>query len=152
MSLAQELNDRMKAAMKKKDARTLSCIRMLKSKMKEHAIAEGIAGELSDDQVRDIAAAYVKQLKKSIPEFEKAGAAADDRLEAIRFEIEYLDPFVPQLLDEAQTRAIVAETVAQLDNPPRKKMGMVIGAVMKKHKAEVDPALVRSLVEEMLAD
>ncbi len=152
MSLAQELNERMKTAMKEKDARTLSCIRMLKSKMKEYAIAERISGELSDEQVREIATGYVKQLRKSIPEFEKAGPEAAGRIESIQFEIDYLDPFVPTLLDETQTSAIVTDTIAALGNPPRKKMGMVIGEVMKKHKAEVDPALVRRLVDEMLSE
>ncbi len=152
MSLAQELNDRMKAAMKAKDARTLACIRMLKAKLKEHAIAQRVSGELPDDQVREIAAGYVKQLKKSIPEFEKAGPEASQRLADLRFEIDYLEPFVPQLLGEQQTRAIVLAAVRSLGHPPRQKIGMVIGTVMKDHKGQVDPALVRALVEEQLSD
>lgn len=150
MSLAREIDDRMKAALKARDAASLSCLRMVKAKMKEHAIDKRISGELPDDTAQEIIGAYVKQLRKAIPEFEKGGEAAVDRLEALRFEISYLEPFLPKLLDEEQTRAIVEKTIADLGNPPLKKSGMVIGAVMKAHKTEVDPGLVRRLVEEQL--
>ncbi len=150
MSLAQEIDERMKAALKAKDAATLSCLRMVKAKMKEHAIDKRISGQLSDEAAQEIIGAYVKQLRKAIPEFEKGGEAANERLEGLRFEIRYLEPFLPTLLDEDQTRALVAKAIADLGNPPMKKSGMVIGAVMKAHKAEVDAGLVRRLVEELL--
>ena len=41
--------------------------------------------------------------------------------------------------------------VEELDHPPIQKAGMVMGRVMKSHKNEVDPNLVKRLVEEALS-
>lgn len=150
MSLSKEFDERLKAAMKARDQNTLKVIRMVKTRIKNHAIEKRIDGEVPDGDVQQIVASYVKQLKKSLPEFEKGGSAAQDAIAGIKFEIEYLEPFLPQFLDEAQTHEIVAAVVEQLGNPPLQKTGMVIGRIMKEHKGQVDPLLVRRLVEETL--
>ncbi len=152
MSLVHELDDRLKAAMKAKDQNALKVIRMVRTRLKNHARDQKIEGELPDDVVREIVAGYVRQLRKSLPEFEKGGESAREAIEGIHYEIDYLEPFLPKLLDEAATRAIVEQTIEELGHPPRQRGGMVIGQVMKKHKAEVDPVLVRRLVEEILAE
>jgi uncharacterized protein YqeY len=153
MSLIQELDTRFKDAMKSKDAAALKTLRMVRARLHEHARQRRVAErELSDAEVRQIVSAYVKQLRKSIPEFEKGGATAQAAIAEIRAEIAFLEPYLPQLLDEAATRALVAETVAEMGRPPRQRSGMVIGRIMKAHAAEVDPALVRRLVEESLGE
>jgi uncharacterized protein YqeY len=150
VSLIQQLDDRLKAAMKARDDRVLKVIRMVRTRLKEYARDQKLEGEIPDPAVREIVGSYVKQLRKSLPEFEKGGAEAREAIAGIQFEIEYLEPFAPQLLDESQTRKLVAEAVETLGHPPAKMAGRVIGQIMKEHKQEVDAALVRRLVEEAL--
>ncbi len=150
MSLMKELDDRLKAAMRAKDERALKVIRMVRTRLKDHAREAKIEGDLPDADVRRIVGTYVKQLRKSIPEFEKGGESARAAIEGIQYEIDYLEPFVPRSLDEAQTREIVRQAVAALGNPPLQKSGMVIGHIMKAHRDDVDAQLVRRLVEEAL--
>ena len=152
MSLINELDERLKSAMRSKDTRVLNVLRMVRTRLREHARGKKIEGEIPDSDVREVVAGYVRQLTKSLPEFAKGGAAAAAAIEQIRFEIDYLEPFTPRLLDEAQTRAIVAKVVAELGKPPLKRSGMVIGRIMKEHRGEVDTLLVRGLVEEALAE
>ncbi len=151
MGLFQELDDRLKSAMRSKNERELKVIRMVRTRLKNHIREAKVEGELPDAEVRRIVGAYVKQLKKSVPEFEKGGEAARDAIEQIRFEIDYLEPFAPQLLDEAQTRALVERVVAEMGKPPVQKSGMVMGRIMKAHGDEVDAQLVRRLVDEALS-
>ena len=150
MGLMKELADRLKAAMRAKDERALKVIRMVRVRLKDHAREAKIEGDLPDADVRRIVGTYVKQLRKSIPEFEKGGESARGAIEGIQFEIDYLEPFVPRALDEVQTREIVRQAVAALGNPPPQKIGMVIGHIMKAHRDDVDAQLVRRLVEEAL--
>lgn len=151
MGLMQEFDDRLKDAMRAKDEQALKVIRMVRTRLKNHIRENKIEGELPDAQVQEIIAGYVKQLKKSIPEFEKGGAAAQASIEGLQYEIAYLEPYLPQLLDEAQTKALVDAAVEELGHPPVQKAGMVIGKIMKGHKNEVDPLLVKKLVEEALS-
>ena len=151
MGLMQDFDDRLKEAMRAKDERALQVIRMVRTRLKNHIRENKVEGELPDAQVQEIIAGYVKQLKKSLPEFEKGGEAAKASIEGLEYEISYLEPFLPTLLDEAQTKALVEAAVEELGHPPVQKAGMVIGKIMKGHKNEVDPLLVKKLVEEALS-
>ncbi len=151
MSLVHDLDERFKAAMKGHDADAVSTLRMVRAKLKEFAIEKRVTGEIQDADAQQVIATYVKQLRKSIPEFEKGGEAGRAAIARIQAEIAYLEPFLPRLLDEAATRAIVARVVAEMGKPPVQKLGMVMGRIMKENAGQVDPALVRRLVEEALA-
>lgn len=150
MSVFHDIEEQMKAAMKAREEQRLSTLRMLRARLKQHVIDQRIAGELPDADARQVVATYAKQLQKAIPEFEKGGEAARERIMALRQELAILEPFLPRFLGEDQTRALVAQAVEALGRPPLQKAGMVIGRVVKEHKGEVDPALVKRLVEEAL--
>jgi len=151
MGLIHDIEERYKAAMKAKDAATVSTLRMVKAKLKEHAIEKRLGDDIPDADAQQVIAAYVKQLRKSLPEFEKGGEAAREAIARIQEEIAYLEPFLPKLLDEGQTRAIVTRIVTEVGKPPAQKVGMVMGRIMKEHAGQVDPTLVRRLVDEALS-
>ena len=69
----------------------------------------------------------------------------------LKYEIEYLSPFLPTKLGEAETFKLVAEVQEREGINEAKMMGRLIGAVMKSHKDQVDPALVRKAAEQLLA-
>ncbi len=152
MSLLEDLDARMKAAMRAKDRRTLNLIRMVKTRIKERETAAGFEGEVDDALVLDVIAAYVKQMKKAMVDYERAGDAGREGVEQLRFEVAYLEPFLPQKLGEAQTRELVRATIDSLGVTDPRQVGRVMGAVMKAHRDEVEPGLVRRLAEELLSD
>ncbi|MBM3286872.1 MAG: hypothetical protein FJY88_05925 [Candidatus Eisenbacteria bacterium] len=151
MSLVQEIDERLHAAIKARDLRTADCLRMLKSKLTEKRTSPGFKGDLTDAIVREVAATYVKQLNRSIQEFEKGGEAGRGHIEKLKWEIDLLSAYLPSHLDETATRRIVEEAIAQSGITDPSGSGRVIGTVMKSHKDEVDPTLVRRLVEEILS-
>ncbi len=151
MGLNEEIDKRLHEAIKARDLRSAGCLRMLKSKLIEKRTSPGFKGELTDAVVHEVAATYVKQLGRSIQEFEKGGETGKAHIERIKWEIEYLSPFLPKHLDETATRAIVVEAIAQSGVTDPAQAGRVIGIVMKAHRDEVDAALVRRLIEEILA-
>jgi len=152
MSLSQEINDRLKIAMKSKDAQALSVLRMIKSRIKEYAIANMIKDEVTDDDAQKVIATYVKQMKKAIGDFEKGGESAKDSIAQLSFEVEYLSPFLPKLMDEAQTAEIVNKVIVDIGSPTARQAGMVMGRIMKEYKGQVDAGLVRQLVDKALAE
>lgn len=151
MSLYESIEGKLHEAMKARDLRSADCLRMLKAKLIEKRTSPGFKGELTDAVVREVAATYVKQLNRSIQEFEKGGEAGREHIEKIRWEVAYLSDYLPKHLDEAATRKIVEEAIAQSGITDPAQSGRVIGIVMKTHKEEVDPALARKLIEEILS-
>ena len=150
MSLEAELTTRLKDAMKARDERRVSTLRMVRAKLGDVRNAKDFSGEITDQTVLDVITAYVKQLKKAIPEYEKGGESGAEQVERLRFEIDYLSEFLPKLLDEAETKRLVDDAVAALPERDPKQMGRVMGSIMGANKGKVDPAIVRRLLESAL--
>ena len=151
MSLVNELNSRLKDAMKARRSDEVSVIRMIKSRITELQTSSSFQGEIDDQAVISVITAYSKQMTKALTEFEKAGTAGAEQIDALKYEIEYLSPFLPTKLGEAETFKLVAEVQEREGISEAKMMGRLIGAVMKSHKDQVDPALVRKAAEQLLA-
>ncbi len=151
MSLLEEFNTRLKEAMKSRNAQELGVLRMVKTRFQQKKTEKGFSGEVTDDVAREVVAQYVKQMKRALEDFERAGDQGAEKAAQARFEIDYLKDFLPQLLSEEETRKLVETIVAEqgLDQPSH--AGRVVGAVMKTHKGKVDPALVKKLATEILA-
>jgi hypothetical protein len=151
MSLLEEIDQKLHEAMKSHDARAADCLRMLKSKVIEKRTSAGFKGEVTDAVVREVAAAYVKQLSRAIQEFQKGGEAGAAHVAKLTWEIQYLAPYQPKYLDETATRALVETVLKEGGITDPAQSGRAIGMVMKGHKDEVDAALVRRLIEEILS-
>lgn len=147
----KELMASLKTAMKARDKVAISAIRMARSKVTEARTAKG-AGELDDAGVRAVLASYVKSLRGAVDEFRGQGVADDDdSITSLLAEIDVLAPWMPQLLGEAETAALVDEVIAANGLSDPKMMGRGIGMVMKTHKGKVDPALVKQLMQAKLS-
>ena len=62
MSVETDIQDRLKGAMRAKDARTADCIRMIKTKHMERRTAAGFKGPLDDTLWLDVISAYVTKV------------------------------------------------------------------------------------------
>ncbi len=76
MSLASEIDEALKNAMKAREAEKLSVLRMLKSAVKYVAIEKhGASGEASDEEVLAVVRKEIKKRQDAIEGYEKAGRA-----------------------------------------------------------------------------
>ena len=150
MGLEAELDERLRQAIKARDTRTADVVRMLKTRLQERRTAKGFAGEVDDALVRDVIAAYKKQLQKAIPEFEKAGERGRAQIAQLRFEVEFCERYLPRGLDETALRALVRERIAALAITDAKQVGRLVGDIMKTHKGQVEAGDVKRLAEELL--
>lgn len=150
MPLEQELNDLLKQAMKDKDQRVAACVRMLKSKITERRTAKGFTGAVDDNLVREVIAAYRKQMQKALEEF-GTSERAREQVEELRFEIAFCARFLPQGLDEGALQALVKERLAALGLRDAKQLGRLVGDIMKTHKGQVEAGDVKRIAEQLLA-
>jgi uncharacterized protein YqeY len=151
MPLEQQLNDTLRQAIKAQDLRTADVVRMIKSKLIERRTAKGFSGEVDDALVRDVIAAYRKQLQKAVAEFEKVGERGAAQVAQIRSEIEFCERYLPRGLDEASLSALVQERLGALGIADAKQVGRLVGDIMKTHKGQVEAADIKRIAEALLA-
>ena len=152
MTIAEELDNELKDAMRAKDAARRDVIRQIRSEIGVAKTAAGFDGNADDAFHRTVIASYVKKMQKSLAEYEGLGERGEAMADKLRFEVEYLSRWLPSKMDEAATRQLVDRTVDELGvagDPSA--AGKVIGAIMAGHKDEVDGGLVNRLVRERLA-
>ncbi|MEX1005263.1 MAG: GatB/YqeY domain-containing protein [Acidimicrobiia bacterium] len=152
MTIAEELDNELKDAMRAKDAARRDVIRQVRSEIGVAKTAAGFDGTVDDDFHRGVIASYVKKMQKSLAEYEGLGERGEAMADKLRFEVEYLARWLPSRMDEAATRDLVDRTIDELGVAgDSAAAGRVIGTIMAGHKDEVDGALVNRLVRERLA-
>lgn len=149
-SIATRLDEDLKAAMRAKDQPKVAAIRQLRSKAQEAMNAADFKGPADDAFYQKIIVSYSRMLEKGIGDLANAGDRGKALIDSYRNEITYFQQFLPKLLGQAETQAIVTKTVESLGVKEPKDVGRVVGTIMKEHKGAVDPGLVKTLVEGML--
>ena len=149
-TLKTQIGDDVKAAMKAGDKVRVGALRMFLAAIKTKEVEGAAARELSDDEVRQVAAKEVKKRTESIEAFE--GAGRTELAQRERAEREVLLPFAPPPVDDSALDALVDEAVAATGATSVQEMGKVMGAVMSKAKAlgQVDGSLVQAKVRARL--
>lgn len=150
MSIEEQLNNRMKDAMRNKKAQELDVLRMVKTQAQTAKTAPGFDGNADDAFWLDVIGKYVKQQQRAATEFEKAGEAGKHHLERLAFEIEYFSEFLPKKLDEAALRELVKQAVQETGAVGGKMAGKVMGFIMKTHKDSVETESLKRVITEVL--
>lgn len=147
MSLVEQLNADMKAAMKAKDKETLSVIRMLKADLSNEQIKAG--HDLSADEELSVVS---REMKQHVEERDSYADADREYLVAdLQAQIEVLKRYTPEQLSEEEVRAIVQETIQAVGASSKADMGKVMGALMPKVKGKADGKMINQLVQSELA-
>jgi uncharacterized protein YqeY len=151
MAIEQDLDARLKQALRDKDQPTLDVVRMIKSKVQERRTAKGFSGEVDDALLREVIGAYKKQLQKAAEEYEKLGERGAEQLTKLRFEIAFASQFLPATMGEAELRTLVEGRIAALGVSDPKQVGKLVGDVMKTHRGQVEAGDVKRVAEAILS-
>ena len=148
VSMLERLQGDLVAAMKARDADTLSTLRMLKTALMEAKTRKPRDASLSSDEEVEVLQRYVKKRRETIEELRKVGRA--DLVSSEEREIAVTLRYLPERIDEEELRAIVREVVTQTGAAGPKEMGKVIGGVMARVKGRAEGGVVSRLVREAL--
>ncbi|GAP00246.1 GatB/YqeY domain-containing protein [Fructobacillus ficulneus] len=147
MSLLEQVQADMKAAMKAKDKATLGVVRQIKSAVMNEQI--NLGHDLTEDEELAVLSREVKQRRDSIAEF-KAGNR-DDLAEATQAELDVLAKYLPAQLSEDEIKAIVAAAIEKTGATSPADMGKVMGIVTGQTKGRADGKVVANEVKQALA-
>jgi uncharacterized protein YqeY len=141
MSLLERLTEDMKTAMKSGQKERLGVIRMLLSDVKN------IDLNPQKPTAEQAVAAYAKKLRKSMEEYEKYGKA--DEVTKLKSEIAIVEDYLPKKASAEETATLVDQFLAR-NSFTEKQVGQAIGAFMKAHGQQVDPAVANQLIKQKL--
>ncbi len=148
--LHQQIKEEIKEAMKARDEVKLSVVRGLVSAFTNELVAKGKKPNemLSDDQVLAIIKRAGKQRQDSIEQFTAGGRA--DLAVSEKAELKIIESYLPASMPREAVEKIAKAKIAEL-GADKSKMGVLIGAVIKETKGTADGALVKEVVEQLLA-
>lgn len=147
MSLNEKLESDLKDAMRQKDVKTLSVLRLIKSAVKNSEIQKG--SELEENEILSVLEKQAKQRRDSIDQFEKGGR--NDLAENEKVELEIIQKYLPTKLSEDETASLVREVIAELGTTEISGMGSVIKEVMTRSKGAAEGSTVSRIVKEQLS-
>ncbi len=147
-SILQRIQGDLAAAMKSRDADTLSTLRMLKAALLEAKTRKPKDAALSPEEEIEVLQRYAKKRRETIEELKRVGRV--DLVAREEREIEVTGRYLPASLGEDELRALVREAVAASGASGPRDLGKVMGALMPRVKGRADGATVYRLVREAL--
>ena len=125
--LRDDINNAVKDAMRAKDERKLSTLRMVNSTIKNADIAARGEGKppLTDADLLGVFQKMIKQRQESVELYDKGGRA--ELAEQEREEIAIISAYLPKQMSEADVKAAISAAVAETNAAGMKDMGKVIG-------------------------
>jgi hypothetical protein len=150
--LRDAFSERLKTAMKARDSRTVSAVRLILAGLKERDVAARTAGQaepLPDAEILRLLQTMIKQRRESIALYEKGNRA--DLVEQEQGEIAVIESFLPEQMSEAETAAAVEAAIADTGAQGIKDMGKVMAALRERHTGVIDLARAGAVVKQQLS-
>ena len=148
--LRDDINNALKDAMKARDERRVSTLRLVNSTLKNadiEARGQGKA-QLGDDEILSVLQKMIKQRQESITLYEQGGR--NELAQQERDEITIISAYLPQQLSDDEMRAAIAQAITETGAASMKDMGKVIGALKGRYTGRMDFGKASPLVKQML--
>jgi uncharacterized protein YqeY len=148
--LRDDINNALKEAMKAKNKRTVSTLRMVNSTLKNADIEARGSGKpvLGDAEVLPILQKMIKQRQESVELYQKGGRA--DLVKQEQEEIAIITGYLPKQMSEDEMKAAIEAAIKDTGAAGMKDMGKVIGALRGKYAGQMDMAKASGMVKAKL--
>jgi len=149
--LRDELNQAMKQAMKAKDTRVLTTVRLINAAIKQKDIearTDGADDGISEADIQALLMKMIKQRLESIAIYKDAGR--DEQAAAEQEEILVIERFLPEPMSDDDMRDAVNSACEELGASGIKDMGPVMNTLRTRYAGQMDMAKASSMLKERL--
>lgn len=147
MSLAEQIEKDVVAAMKAKDVVKVSTLRMLKSALGNYLI-QAKKDRAEDAETLGIITKQAKQRRESLESFEKAGR--QDLADKEKAELAILEAYLPKQMTDDELRAAVQNAIAQSGATGPADMGKLMKTLMPAVQGKADGRRVQEVIKSIL--
>lgn len=148
MTLFEQINEDIKAAMKARDKEKLDALRNLKKLMLEERAAKGAGYELTDGESMKLIQKLVKQGKDSAAIYTQQNRPdlADQEI----LQVAALKIYIPRQMDDSELTAAVSEIISSTGAQSMKDIGRVMGIATRELAGKADGKDISAKVKELL--
>lgn len=148
--LRDDINKALTEAMKAKDERKVSTLRMINSSLKNADIEARGGGKqpLGDAEVLSLMQKMIKQRQESVELYKKGNRA--DLVKQEEEEIAIISGYLPKQMSDTEMAAAIDAAVKETGAAGMKDMGKVIGALRGKYAGQMDMGKASAAVKAKL--
>ena len=148
--LRDDINKALTEAMKAKDERKVSTLRMVNSSVKNADIEARGGGKqpLGDAEVLSLMQKMIKQRQESVELYKKGNRA--DLVKQEEEEIAIISGYLPKQMSEAEMASAIDAAIKETGAAGMKDMGKVIGALRGKYAGQMDMGKASAAVKAKL--
>ncbi|NYZ13291.1 GatB/YqeY domain-containing protein [Azospirillum sp. RWY-5-1] len=150
--LRTRLNEALKEAMRSKNQRAVSTVRLILAALKDRDIAargRGVTDGIDETEIMAMLQTMIKQRQESIRLYEQGGRC--ELAEQEREEIVVIETFLPKQLTEAEAGQAITDLIAEIGAASVKDMGRTMAELRARYAGRMDFAKAGVLVKQKLA-
>lgn len=148
MTISQQIARDFKEAMKAREELRLSCLRMLKTSLKNKQVEKG--DELTDDEIQGLISSAIKKGKEAAEEFRKGNR--EDLAQKEEKEVQFLLKYLPEQLSPSEIESIIKEIIAELSITSPKDLGKLMKVAMARMAGQAQGKEVNSIARKLLQE
>ena len=151
MSLREKINKQFNIALKSKNKTLISTLRLVLAAIKERDILNRTNENkepVKDEEIIKVLRRMKKQRQESAVLYKKG--ERQELLDVEESEIKIIDTFLPEQLNEEDTKKICKETIESLGASSMIDMGKIMGSLKKKYSDTIDFSKVNTIVKDLL--
>ncbi len=148
--LRDDINNALKEAMKAKNERAVSTLRMVNSALKNADIEARGSGKpaLADAEVLPLLQKMIKQRQELVELYQKGGRA--DLVKQEQDEIAIIQGYLPKQMSEAEMASAIDAAIKETGAAGMKDMGKVIGSLRGKYAGQMEMGKASGMVKAKL--
>ena len=146
MNLKAQILEDVKSAMRARDQKRLTALRLITAAIKQIEIDRRV--EMDDQAVLVVLDKMVKQRRESLEQYESAGR--DDLANQEKFELDLISAYLPEALGDDEIAALIAQAIAETGASSIRDMGAVMNKIRGEVQGRADMKAVSNIVKSRL--
>lgn len=149
--LRDNINNALKDAMKARDERRVSTLRLMNAAIKNADIEARGSGKdpLNEAELLSLFQKMIKQRQESIELYDKGGRPELAKQE--KDEMEIISSYLPKQMSDAEAVAAIASIVQEINAQTMKDMGRVMAALRERFAGQMDFGKASGKIKELLS-
>ena len=149
MNFQDQLNSKLKSAMREKNKVALESLRAIKSAILLLQTQSGAKETPDDNEITKLLQKLVKQRKESASIYREQGRV--DLAESEEAQISIISQFLPEQLSQEEVEKVIEEVIQLVGATTMKDMGKVMGMANKKIAGKADGKIIAEIVKTRLS-
>ena len=149
--LREEIKLQLNGAIKNKEKKSISTLRLVMAAIKDRDIAARSKGNnfgISEDEIKLLLQTMIKQRKESSQIYDSAGRK--ELFESEQEEIKIISNFLPKQMSEVEIANAIETVIAEIDSKSIKDMGKIMAKLKEKYAGRCDFSLVSKIARQKL--